>query len=552
MKLKDFINRIFGVKLKKLTSGNIVESEIIPIKYKYKNDVIIANYIRDEINQNRELYKIFLEEYDEICIGDIETEKNNVFRINHNFDRKQFKGKNESLKKEAIELMDNILNSKYHDRFPDFYMDILKSNIKGNYTFIPINGVKQKDELYYNITQYFENDRLYLNYLSSVNDIDGLKLLIKSKDTREFLEKYNKINALNLLNWELEFYKDHKYNDFFSKNIDIIDEAINNTMYNAKEDIIDTLVGKEKTKDFSNENQSKLDDEHSTNMTKTDIFILSKKILDSFDTSGKLGKSFEEKWMKGGILLFYPEEKNQTADYLSYLWNIEDGKDKLVDHPYYNGTHDLCVIPITCEVTDIPTVIHEFIHQYYYNNTKDENPYSSEIPSIFYEMESIRYLKENGYGHIANILQEQFEDRKRNDSFNNYFVLKTYVRLNKIKRNGEITLENILDDNVKINSNATINDVLNAKNRIAQLDVKLLESIRNETGMDNVRKMISYTIGTLIAERYNESDFVKKEMLELINNPEYSVQKLLNGIGKEKELNAFMKISEEISEREIE
>ena len=63
MKLKDFINRIFGVKLKKLTSGNIVESEIIPIKYKYKNDVIIANYIRDEINQNRELYKIFLEEY---------------------------------------------------------------------------------------------------------------------------------------------------------------------------------------------------------------------------------------------------------------------------------------------------------------------------------------------------------------------------------------------------------------------------------------------------------------------------------------------------------
>ena len=89
-------------------------------------------------------------------------------------------------------------------------------------------------------------------------------------------------------------------------------------------------------------------------------------------------------------------------------------------------------------------------------------------------------------------------------------------------------------------------------NRIAQLDVKLLESIRNETGMDNVRKMISYTIGTLIAERYNESDFVKKEMLELINNPEYSVQKLLNGIGKEKELNSFMKNSEEISEREIE
>lgn len=552
MNLKDFINRIFGVRLKKLTSGNIVESEIIPIRYKEKNDVVIANYIIDEINQNRELYKIFLEEYDEICIGDVETEKNNILRIDYNFDRNRFKRKDESLKRETIELMDNILNSKYHERFPDFYMDILKSNIKGNYMFIPINGVKQKDELYYNITQYFENDKLYLNYLSSLNDIDGLKLLIKSKDTQEFLKKYNEINALNLLNWELEFYKDHKYNDFFSKNIDIIDEAIKNTMDNAKEDIMDILSGKENIKDSSNGKQFELDDEHSTNMTKTDIFILSKKILDSFDTSGKLGKSFEKKWMNGGILLFYPEEKNQTADYLSQLWNIEDEKDKLVDHPYYNGTHDLCVIPIMCEVTDIPTVIHEFIHQYYYNNTKDENPYSSEIPSIFYEMESIRYLKENGYGHIANKLQEQFEDRKRTDSFNNYFTLKTYIRLNKIKRNGEITLENILDDNFKINSNATTSDVINAKNKVAQLDLKLLKIIRNEIGMGNVRKLISYTIGTLIAERYNESDFVKKEMLELINNPEYSVQKLLNGIGKEKAGNLFMKDSEEISEREIE
>lgn len=561
IKLNELFNRFFYGRFKQLPSGNTVESSIIPIKYKDKNDFVIANYIKEEINKYSGLYKIFLGEYDAICIGDVVTEKNNILRIDPNFDKSMFRNEKKLkgwLKDPSIELLDNILDLKYRDKFPGFYMAILKENVKHN-PYVSIFGSSQINDLHYNIAVYNEDDRLYLNYLSSLKDMDGLKLLVESKDVRDFLVKYNEKNALKLLNWAVESFTDHTYDDFFLKNLNIIDEAIQYTKHDAQDYIDAALKGEEKDIVLPNRNNLKSCNENNISMSKTDMVLLTKKILDSFDTSGKLGNKFEKNIMEGKIFLFYPEEKSQAADTLSYLWGVKENKNDLVNKPYYNSTCDLCVIPLTSNVSDIPIIIHEYIHQYYYNNTKHENPYSLEIPSIFFERESIRYLEENGYRQEANILEKEFEYRKKNDSLNNYAGLRNYVHLNKIKKNGEITFENCLDDDLEVllkqqiknNPNVTNKEVVKAKNRIVQLKLKEFMLILKEEGMHNVQRLISYTIGTLIAEKYNESNFIKTGMLELINNPEYSIQDILNGIDKDKKEDTFIKNNKNIVEREI-
>jgi len=245
MKLSEFINKIFNKNLKKLSSGNIVETKIIPIIFKNKDDEIIANYIADDINKNIELYKIFLKEYNAINIGDIDNKNDKTLKLKHCFDKilfkneKKFKG---SLRINSILLIEDELRKMYQNRFKCLDIAWLKENIKGNSSFILIGGTIE-NELYWNITKYIENDKLYLNCLSSLKDMDGLELLLKSKDTKEFLTKYNEKNALKLLNWAVEVSTDHTYDNFFLKNLDIIDEAIQHTKYDAKDDINAVLNG---------------------------------------------------------------------------------------------------------------------------------------------------------------------------------------------------------------------------------------------------------------------------------------------------------------------
>ena len=554
MKLSEFINKIFNKNLKKLSSGNIVETKIIPIIFKNKDDEIIANYIADDINKNIELYKIFLKEYNAINIGDIDNKNDKTIKLKHCFDKilfkneKKFKG---SLRTDSILLIEDELRKMYQNRFECLDIAWLKENIKGNSSFIPIGGTIEH-ELYWNITKYIENDKLYLNCLSSLKDMDGLELLLKSKHTKEFLTKYNEKNAFKLLNWAVEVSTDHTYDNFFLKNLDIIDEAIQHTKYDAKDDINAVLNGEEMHIDYPNEKNSKLYNEN--NMTKTEQVLLTKKILDSFDTSGKLGEAFEEKMKKGRIFLIYPEEEKQAADTLGYLWGVSENKDDLVNKPYYEPAYDMCIIPLKCNISDVPIIIHEFVHQYYYNNTKNDNPYSLEIPSIFFEKESIKYLKENGYN-----VEEVFEHRKEHDSVNNYLFLKEYVRMCKIKKNGEITFENVLNEDLENilktqlqnNPNVTNEEIVNAKNKIAQLNLRELKTLEENVGMNNVKLMVSYTIGTFIADKYNESDLVKKEMLELINNPKHSIQSILDEIAEDKKEDILNRKDNNIEKKEI-
>lgn len=546
MRLSEIINIILGKNKKKLPSGNIVESKILPITFKNNDDKIIANYIADEINKNSELYKVLLEDYNAIYIGNLDENNDKTLRINHNFDKNSFKSEKKHkgcLKDSAISFLDNALDEKYNSRFSDFFVSELKENIKGNYMFVPIGGVTQADELYYNITQYSENDKLYLRNLSCLKDIDGLELLIKSKDTQDFLTKYNEKNAIKLLNWAYEFYADHSYGDFFSKNISLIEEAVQNTRYDSINEINDILYEK---KEVSQDNTiPELDNENNISMDKTEIIKLSKKILESFDTSGKLGECFEKKILEEKILLFNQDEKNQVANTLGNLLETKDNLDDLVNRAYYSATLDRCVVPITNRVSDIPIVIHEFIHQYYSNNVKDENPYSSEIPSIFFEMESMFFLEKNGYSQATGVMQEQFIHRKKNDSFNNFFMLKELVHMCKVKKDGEITLENILSNDyedivkqkIKNNKSITRNEVDDAKKKIAQLNIKLLNLLQKNKDM--IRNLTSYTVGTFLAEKYNGSNIVRKRMIELITNSEYSIQDLLNEINEDNKTEHF-------------
>ena len=92
MKFFESIKSFFkNLTVKKLPSGNIVETDVIPIRYSGKLDKRLAELIRDEIKRYNEFYSVFLEEYDEIHIGDIAEDTENVLRVDNEIQKSTWK-----------------------------------------------------------------------------------------------------------------------------------------------------------------------------------------------------------------------------------------------------------------------------------------------------------------------------------------------------------------------------------------------------------------------------------------------------------------------------
>ena len=298
------------------------------------------------------------------------------------------------------------------------------------------------------------------------------------------------------------------------------------------------------SKEARNEIDKKIDAQYdNTNnieIDKNSTIELVKEILESLDTSKKMSQYFTEKMELGKIMLYNINEKSSAIEKLTKLYGTQDQAEFAINNKksFYNAEYDMCINQIVGNITDIPTIIHEFIHQYYENNGRADE-FSREIPSVFFEKVSINYLINNGYKQSADALTESFESRKRNDSVNNVFVLKDFVEMTKIKNvYGAITPNNILNDAIVLQMSRNLKrDVNSIKNQYAKEEIRRFAMTGLEE-KDTMVKLCSYALGTLFAGIYGDNNIMKEKMFDLIDNKAYLLQDLINDVvvNKNKEI----------------
>ena len=199
-KIKKFIEKI---NIKKLPSINIIQTEVIPIIYKTKSEEKIAEIIRQTINQDSDIYKIFLNKYEAICIGETESSFNNILRCNNlenNLIHEKKKFREQIIKNKAKYWLDDTIDEIYKDRFP-VSIQTIKSDYKNKENSIIYYGMTQSDDFYYTIVQKKENSKLFFRFLCDKKDKKGIELLVNSKNDNEFIEKYTEENLYSILNW---------------------------------------------------------------------------------------------------------------------------------------------------------------------------------------------------------------------------------------------------------------------------------------------------------------------------------------------------------------
>ncbi|MBR1654480.1 MAG: hypothetical protein IJ690_06010 [Clostridia bacterium] len=536
-KIKQFFKRIYQ---KKLPSGNIDET-IIPILYKGRYEERIAEIIKNVINRDKDIYRIFLEKYDAISIGDVESEYGSILKY-ESYGANDKKLNDVQLQNIITEWLDTTISSAYSNRFPNWPVWRIKDEYNGKGTsFIPIFGnISQEDEFYYNILNNTESDTTFFSYLCKTKDLKGLEMLIKSNNNMDFMNDYAEENVFKLLNWAVPFYTDHSYDKFFEKYYLLIYIATKYSMSKGLEyadsiaKSIDASNKEEQDKILKDMEFKYLYDDNNVQISNEKTIELVEEILSSFDTSGKLVACFKEKMQSGKFIMYKKEDKQLLNEKFNIYFEKDDAKERLAsDSPYYDSEFDVSIIPIFNRLSDIPTIVHEFIHQYDYNHSKSgvKNKYSSEIASIYYEKLAINYLISHGFSQSSEVLNDFFDSRLRNDAVNNFSFLDSYVSIYTIKKqHGEITMENVCDDttaSVISRNSSKFKGVDTVKREFAKMYLYKYKTRTREIN-DKIIKLCSYSLGTLFAEKYCNNDAMKEKMFELIDSPSYSIEQLID------------------------
>ena len=221
---------------------------------------------------------------------------------------------------------------------------------------------------------------------------------------------------------------------------------------------------------------------------------------------------------EGKINIFNENEKQRVIkDLTKMLGEDKDKLEKDINTPAYWIYSDICVIPIVNYITDIPTIIHEFIHQYY-RNKKQEERYSAEIPSIFFEKVAMDYLIDNGFQDYESELKDKFSARIDDQ----YLENDKFLEIAKVTKKKKSKKRNKSNNDVP--KSYTIEDI--------KKDIALLNRTFEEKKEE--KEIISYALGTLFAKRYSKDKNVIERMLQFIKNPEYSLQNLIDDIQNKK------------------
>ncbi len=562
MKVVNAIRNFFSnIKSKRLPSAELFNTNIMPIACGGKDREKIASIIKDEINHYIDFYRVLLDEYDGICINNADNEFQNPLKVDgvdfrtsytfHNLQTHTTTTKvlsSEEIKNRILNHFGNAILSKYSERGIKINFDKMRTEYdrKIDYTY---EDKKSSDELYYCIINKRESSQ-YGNLLCRIKDWKGLRLLLISKSDIDFCKQYLDNNLFVVLNKAIELYTDRSYNNFFERNIDIISDAVDLTRSYLKDYIVECFnlmiwslerdqSGEKDVNKILNEyeEQQKNDKKARTKEAKIDkekSIELVIEILNYIDPEQKLSELFLEKMQSGKIIIFNEHEKSEVFEKLKEIMGETDAEKIIVEGACHIPQYGICVIPIINRITDVPTIIHEFIHQTFHNSGKPQG-YSVEIPSVFFGKIAMDYLINNGFEQYADILQDSFSSRKINDAGNNS-VINDFVEITKIKHDeGNITLQNILTDDRAKQMNAMEQllhegrSVDDTKKEYAKARIKSFAN-RSQELKDKIVKYCSYALGTFFAERYSDDEAIKKKMLELISNPEFELQTLLDSI----------------------
>ncbi len=530
-------------KQKKLQAPKTLDTDVISIIYDSKQREEIALIIKEEINKYKDFYRVFLSNYDGICIGNTINDFKNPLVID---DTKKtmtiqkpnpYPPRSKEHKRFKIEQEKEIIRSRSIELFESAISQTLKRNI----SFENMRKYHWNND----IRTSFENDRIEKDFYTQIlnnniyspeflyrnRDWKNLKLFLGLDNEKEFIDRYIEQHSTDIINWASELYND----GFYNKNINIIYEALTLEQNTAAIAIMGfymqmiingiTSFDSESIQSYAEEFASeyiKIYEERfsptknfaNNKLSRSKIIGLVSQILIYIDPTEELNQFFIKKMNEGKIKIYSKDQKQRAAEELKKKFGInKDRLEKEMDHPCYLVDLDICVIPIVNYITDIPTIIHEFIHQYYENRKKQER-YSSEFPSVFFENVSIDYLINNGF--------EQYE-RELMDSFSARIHLQYWKNQTTLEK-AEITKKKYSDkSNNGVPKSKTIEDI---KKEIALLSRTFDEKKDEE-------ETISYALGTLFAKRYSNNKNIIERMLQFIKDPDYSLQKLIDDIQNE-------------------
>ena len=265
-------------------------------------------------------------------------------------------------------------------------------------------------------------------------------------------------------------------------------------------------------------------------ISKERIIELASEVFDYIDSTGEFRKFFESKMKEGKIVLFDKDEKDATLKELEEIFNLGSKTQKPVNEgANYKPFFDMCSIPIDNAITDVPTIIHEVTHQYHWSKKNGIHGYSEEVPSIYFEKIAIDYLMTHGFEHESDILQESFHQRMVNDSANNAQAINKYIAVTKTKHDEGVITEQAFMREAEIAwkfMQMSGMDVSDTKKKYAK---SLIEAFKSRDRKENNEIVVycSYSLGTYFAGKYSKDEQMKHRMLQLVKNPEYTLQNLI-------------------------
>lgn len=582
MKIVEWIKKIKNRQLKQLNAGkkNELETSIgLKIRFDSKESKIVAELIKDEINENKLLYKSLLRGIESVNVGKQEMENALNIDVHEKVRKKVFIDPNTYEKHYYISgiYMDDFLG-KVAERFKHPESDRIVKICRDNFFSQDCFTALEKEKYFLqDVINHAGNWISYCMIAIEKKDYEEIFALLSSKNDRDYEEKYINKNVINMLNRSVPLFKDNSCNYFIDKNIDIVAKAfdysgnykkegnlyyqvrlINNILSEmpVSEEDMDTakeFIEKIQTDDTISKNLKRIiarknyTDGNKHKFSNDEIIELTKKSLAYIDSTGNLEEYFSSKIKEGRVIFYNDLDKEDVVKKMKN--EHPEVPDKLIDEFFseeasYIKKLDICIIKETGKITEIPAVVHECIHQYYENNKKVDE-YSSEIPSVFFEKVCSDFLINNGYSEYKEELEDDFFRRILTDYFNNDLVIDKYIKLIKInKDNKEITLDDLMDDDTAKMLNeyefehgvprvSSVNDIYGRKIERAK---NVLKSTINRSFFSyrEIRQLISYSLGTYFAVEYSSDKDMHDKILELTRNPDVNIQDVMNYASKDK------------------
>lgn len=474
MNILNWIKKIKNRDLKLLPGINTYEiTTSIGIKMCFgrkKDDRAVAEDIKAIIEEHKAFFAAVLDKDDVISIGKNHAPTNKSIVIEYRSGM-TFVDPKTGIKYSNFrydDIFEKVSEKYQHPQAKRIFRAYRDTVITNSFSSALHFDTEREKEFIDNIVNSKGNWESYREYFCDSKNYEGLRMLMSSINDREFEKQYINQNIIELLNIVLELYKDTSCNNFIDKNIDIIlkakqmfknqskecmqyyeimatrakfeqsiytDEQKEKIIANAKKTLstveLNPAIKRELEKLIGIENNKEL------NLSKFEIIELVQKVLGNIDRSGKMNNLFNKKLKEGKIVIYSDFDRKDAMNlYKKFNPDLPESSYKgyFSKDSCYNSELDTCFIHTKNDIYTIPTIIHEFIHQYYTNNGQ-VNEFSIEIPSIFYEKLCIDILINNGYSDYKEDLENEFNIRVYDDFCNNSLVEDKYMDLKEKRKN---------------------------------------------------------------------------------------------------------------------